>query len=163
MGALTHYVFRSVWSVEASLDDVSSVVADVTTYPAWWPEIRTVTDLGGGRFEMVARSLLPYELRFVSEERPDERRPGILDASLSGDLEGFARWTLEEFGGHCQMVYDQEVDTRKGLLNALAPIARPGFRMNHSLMMRHGQAGLRTFMAGYALGIASGSNQAPPR
>jgi hypothetical protein len=154
MGALTHYVFRSVWSVDAAFDDVHAVLVDVRTYPQWWPEIRTVNDLGGGRFEMVARSLLPYELRFVSEERPEYRRPGVIDARLSGDLEGFARWTIEATGSGCTLVYDQEVDTNKRLLNVLAPIARPGFRLNHTLMMRHGQAGLRTFMAGYTRGAA---------
>ncbi len=154
MGRLTHYVFRSVWSVEASCADVSAVLADVRTYPAWWPEIRTVKDLGHGRFEMVARSLLPYELRFVSEERGENRQPGVIDARLSGDLEGFARWSVESVGSSCKLVYDQEVDTHKALLSALAPVARPAFRMNHSLMMRNGQAGLRTFMAGYMRGAA---------
>ena len=152
MGRLTHYVFRSVWSVEAAFADVSAVLADVRTYPAWWPEIREVKDLGHGRFEMVARSLLPYELRFVSEERNADRRPAVIDARLSGDLEGFARWSIEALGGGCRLVYDQEVETRKAVLNTLAPVARPAFRINHSLMMRHGQAGLRTFMAGYAYG-----------
>lgn len=149
MRSLTHYVFRSVWSVDAELVDVYAVLADVRTYVAWWPEIRAVKDLGQGRFEMVARSLLPYELRFVSEERTEQRRPGVIEARLSGDLEGFARWSIESVGGGCRLVYDQEVKTHKTLLNALAPVARPGFRLNHTLMMRHGQAGLRTFMAGY--------------
>ena len=152
MAGLTHYVFRSVWTVEANAADVYRVLADVRRYPAWWPEIRTVKELSPGRFEMVARSLLPYELRFVSEERGENRRPDVLDARLSGDLEGFARWTIQTVDSGCRLVYDQEVDTRKGLLNVLAPVARPGFRMNHAVMMRHGEAGLRTFMAGYALG-----------
>ncbi len=152
MRRLTHYVFRSVWTVEATFSDVSDVLADVRTYPAWWPEIRAANELSHGRFEMVARSLLPYELRFVTEERVENRRPGVIDARLSGDLVGFARWSIETVGASCKLVYDQEVDTHKAVLNALAPIARPGFRMNHSLMMRHGEAGLRTFMAGYTRG-----------
>ena len=97
----------------------------------------------------MARSLLPYELRFVSGESPGSRRPGVIDARLSGDLEGFARWSVAPAGTMCTLVYDQEVDTHRALLNALAPVAQPAFRVNHALMMRHGQAGLRTFMAGY--------------
>jgi Polyketide cyclase / dehydrase and lipid transport len=151
---LTHYVFQSIWSVEAPFDDLCSVLADVESYPAWWPEIHRVQALGDGRFEMVARSLLPYELCFVSEERPEKSGPGVIDAALSGDLEGFARWTVTEVSGGCRLVYDQEVDTHKKLLDALAPVARPAFRVNHTLMMRHGQAGLRTYMAGYARGAA---------
>jgi hypothetical protein len=37
----------------------------------------------------------------------------------------------------------------------MAPVARPGFKANHAIMMRHGEAGLRTFMAGYARGAAA--------
>ncbi len=153
MPKLTRYVFQSVWSVDAPFDDVCAVLADVESYPDWWPEIRSVTTLGDGRFEMVARSLLPYELRFVSEEQPETDGRGVIQAALSGDLEGFARWTVtEEPSGGCRLVYDQEVQTHKKLLDVLAPIARPGFRANHTLMMRHGQAGLRTYMAGYSRG-----------
>ncbi len=154
MPNLTHYVFQSIWTVEAPFDDVCSVLADVESYPAWWPEIHRVESLGDGRFEMVARSLLPYELRFVSEERPEKGAPGVIEAALSGDLEGFARWTVTEEPGTSRLVYDQEVETHKKLLDVLAPVARPAFRANHSLMMRHGQAGLRTYMAGYLRGAA---------
>ena len=154
MPNLTHYVFRSLWTVEAPFDDVCSVLADVESYPTWWPEIHRVEPLGDGRFQMVARSLLPYELRFVSEERPEKGAPGVIEAALSGDLEGFARWTVTEEPGTCRLVYDQEVETHKKLLDVLAPVARPAFRANHSLMMRHGQSGLRTYMAGYARGVA---------
>jgi hypothetical protein len=152
--SLTHYVFQSIWTVEAPFEDVCAVLADVESYPAWWPEIHRVQALGDGRFEMVARSLLPYELRFVSEERPERSGRGVIDAALSGDLEGFARWTVTEVPGGCRLVYDQEVTTHKKLLDVLAPVARPAFRANHSLMMRHGQAGLRTYLAGYVRGAA---------
>jgi carbon monoxide dehydrogenase subunit G len=153
MSGLTHYLFRSVWEVEAPFADVCRVLADVETYPDWWPEVKEVRRLGDGGFEMVARSLLPYELRFVSENRsPETEAPGVIDARLSGDLEGFARFTVEDRGGSCRLVYDQEVDTNKGLLNRLALVARPAFKANHGLMMRHGQAGLRTYMAGYRKG-----------
>ena len=117
MAKLTHYVFRSVWEVPATLPELYAVLANVLTYQTWWPEIRVVKDLGGGRFEIVARSLLPYDLRFVSEERVENRRPDVIDARLSGDLEGYARWTIEPAGTGCKLVYDQSVDTHKALLN----------------------------------------------
>jgi len=154
MAGITHYEFTSIWLVNAPFDDVFSVLADVWTYPAWWPEIRTVEDLGDGRFQMIARSLLPYELRFVTEDRAAIHEPGVIDARITGDLEGFARWTVKRLGPGCRIVYDQEVDTHKGLLNTLALVARPAFRVNHSLMMRHGRAGLRTFMAGYGRAVS---------
>ena len=90
----------------------------------------------------------PYELRFVSEDRTSDRASGVIDAALSGDLEGTVRWTVTAQREGCRLVYDQQVVTHKRLLNILAPIARPGFRFNHTLMMRHGEAGLQTFLAG---------------
>ena len=156
MSNLTHYVFQSIWHIDAPRDDLYAVLADVTSYPAWWPEIRSVAEIGSNRFEMVARSTLPYELRFVSEEDPTKRAPDVIHARLSGDLEGFARWTLVALPtGGCRLIYDQEVETHKRLLDSLAPVARPAFRANHALMMRHGQAGLRIYIAGYLRGARS--------
>jgi hypothetical protein len=153
---LTHYVFRSVWQVQAPLADLIPVLNDIESYPAWWPEIRAVRPLGDDRFEVVARSFLPYELRFVSEAAADEPTPGVINARLSGDMEGTVRWTVEQLDAGCRLVYDQEVTTHKRLLNVMAPVARPGFKANHAVMMRHGESGLRTFMAGYARGSAGG-------
>jgi hypothetical protein len=101
---------------------------------------------------MVARSLLPYELRFVSRQRRGPHPHGVIDAELRGDLEGFARFTVVDADAGCHLLYDQEVVTNKGMLRTLAPLARPAFRANHALMMRHGEQGLRTFMAGMARG-----------
>ena len=155
MSGLTHYVFQSIWHVPALQADVITVLNDLESYPAWWPEIREVRPLGGARFEVVARSFLPYELRFVSEADAPPPAPGVIDARLSGDMEGTVRWTVTELESGCRLVYDQEVRTHKRLLNVMAPVARPGFRANHAVMMRHGEAGLRTFMAGYSRGTAS--------
>jgi len=152
---LTHYVFQSVWHIQAPLNDVTGVLKDLESYPAWWPEIQEVRPLGGTRFEVVARSLLPYDLRFVSDADIPQASPDVIDARLSGDMEGTVRWTVTELDYGCRLVYDQEVTTHKRLLNLMAPVARPGFKTNHALMMRHGQAGLRTFMAGYIRGAAS--------
>lgn len=161
VSSLTHYVFRSVWHIQASLTDVTPVLEDLASYPAWWPEIRQVRPLGENRFEVVARSFLPYELRFVSEAASSEPRPGVLHATLSGDMEGTVRWTVEALDGSCRLLYDQEVTTHKRLLNVTAPFARPAFKANHAVMMRHGEAGLRTFMAGFARGASSVSRLRP--
>jgi uncharacterized protein YndB with AHSA1/START domain len=154
MSDLTHYVFRSVWHVDAARDDVMPVLYDLESYPAWWPEIREVRPLGGQRFEVVARSFLPYELRFTSDADMTQPMPNVIDARLTGDMEGTVRWTVTPSDGGSRLVYDQEVSTHKRLLNVMAPVARPGFKANHTLMMRHGQAGLRTYMAGYRRGAA---------
>lgn len=158
---LTHYVFRSVWHIQAPPIDLIPVLEDLASYPVWWPEIRRVRPLGDNRFEVVARSLLPYDLRFVSEPASSEPRPGVICATLSGDMEGVVRWTVEAGDGGCRLLYDQEVTTHKRLLNVTAPVARPAFKANHAVMMRNGEAGLRTFMAGFARGASSASRFRP--
>ncbi len=153
MRALTHYVFRSIWYVPASPADTYAVLEDLTTYPLWWPEVKEVRELDVGH-ETVCRSLLPYELRFVTRAGVQDPEAGVLEGLLYGDLHGYSRWTIRPHEGGSRLAYDQEVDTAKGLLNALAPLARPAFRANHAVMMRHGQAGLRTYLAGYTKGRA---------
>ncbi len=145
-------MFHTVWSIDAAFEDVCAVLIDVEAYPTWWPEVRSVEDLGGGRFDMVARSLLPFELHTLSEPDGAGHEAGVIFARLCGDLSGIARWTVEALGPDCRVVYDQEVETHTLVLNRLAPIARPAFRLSHRLMMRHGQAGLRTYMAGHKAG-----------
>jgi len=71
---------------------------------------------------------------------------GVIEADLSGHLNGFSRWTLTELNGATVAVFEEEVTTAKRLLNVLAPVARPVFRFNHTLMMRHGQAGLQDLL-----------------
>ena len=81
----------------------------------------------------------------------------LFEATMTGDLEGFSRWTIKPGPEGSVMRFDEEVTTNKRSLNLLAPIARPAFKANHTFMMRHGEAGLRTFLAGLRLG-----RQLPP-
>ncbi len=143
-----HYRFRSVWVVEASTDDVFEVLRDVSSYPKWWPEIKEAHRLGSEQFALRVRSLLPYYLDFELARSLEDMRSGVLEARLSGDLDGFSRWTVEEAARVTRAIFDEEVVTHKRSLNVLAPLARPAFRANHTFMMRHGEAGLRTFVAG---------------
>jgi hypothetical protein len=68
---------------------------------------------------------------------------------MSGDLEGWARWTLgadATDSGATLARYDQVVDVRKPLLRHLAVPGRPLFRANHRLMMRAGRRGLAAYL-----------------
>lgn len=99
-----------------------------------------------------ADPLLPA-VRPVVRARADRHDPhaGILEARLTGDLAGVIRWTIEPAADGCLITFDEDVGTTKATLNRLAPVVRPAYIANHFLMMAHGQAGLRTFLAGYAL------------
>ena len=145
---LRRYVFHSDWDIDAPVDDVYAVIRDQSTYVKWWKEVREATDLGDDRCRVRARSSLPIYLDFTASLGSEDRDRGFLEARLEGDLEGFVRWQLSPRGDGTHISYDQEVLTNKLLINALSPIARPAFRANHWLMMRNGEKGLNTFMAG---------------
>ena len=150
MANLASYVFQSRWLVPAPPSDCYAVLYDVESYSKWWPEIRDVHLIDKDRACFRVRSFLPYYLDFESERRRDDREAGVLEARLTGDLDGSSRWTISETASGSMLVFDEEVVTTRRSLNLLAPIARPFFKMNHEFMMRHGEAGLRTFLAGLA-------------
>ncbi|MFJ3902568.1 SRPBCC family protein [Streptomyces sp. NPDC090025] len=153
-----HYRFRSVWRLAAPPDTVYTVLARAEDYPLWWPQVREVVPLddrtGTARF----RSLLPYELVVTARAVRQDPVARVLEVSLRGDLDGWARWTLTpepagtgpgtgaEIG--TRALYEQEVDVRSPLLRALAVPGRPFFRANHTLMMRGGRRGLTAHLRG---------------
>jgi uncharacterized protein YndB with AHSA1/START domain len=143
------YRFVSTWRLGASPGDVYRVLKDVDSYPLWWPEIRCVRRLDDRRAELAARSLLPYDLVFVTEESRQDPAAGVLEASMTGDLEGFSRWTVTSAGDGTRAVFEEQVVARKELLRRLAYVARPAFQANHALMMLHGRRGLGVYLAGF--------------
>jgi uncharacterized protein YndB with AHSA1/START domain len=146
---LNLYKFRSQWQLDAAPAEVFGVLADLDTYPSWWPEIRLVEVIAPDSTRITARSWLPYDLSFVTRQSRRDSDGLVLEATMTGDLEGFSRWTLRAAGAATIAVFDEEVITRKPLLRRLAAVARPAFRANHTLMMRHGEHGLRTYVAGH--------------
>ena len=149
------YVFHSEWDIDAPVHDVYPVIRDQRTYIHWWKEIREATELGTDRVRFRARSSLPIYLEFTASLEEEDRDRWLLVARLTGDLEGFVRWQQSPRGGGTHISYDQEVVTNKFLVNVLSPIARPAFRANHWLMMRHGEEGLQTFMSGFTFDPSS--------
>ncbi|MGH2699913.1 MAG: SRPBCC family protein [Actinomycetota bacterium] len=146
MSSLSFYRFRSEWELAAPRGRVFDVLRRGETYERWWPEVKRASRLNDGRYELVARSFLPYELHMVLTESVVDEGAGILEASIMGDLKGFSRWTLLERGDRTIAVFDEEVVTHKRLLDVLAPLARPLLRYNHTVMMRHGERGLRRYL-----------------
>lgn len=144
----------------ARADDAYAVLQKVGDYPAWWLEVRTVRQLGEDFCEIRCRSVLPYELVFTSRQARRDPIARVLEAHLSGDLEGFSRWTIVPSDSGSDLVFDEEVIVTKSLLRRLAVVARPAFKANHALMMRHGERGLRAYLAGYGLASGGGSAEA---
>ena len=143
------YTFQSTWHLSAPPDDVYHALERLPDYPLWWPEVRSVRRLGDDTYEVVCRSTLPYELRFTTKQAVRDPVGRVLEASMTGDLEGFSRWTISVHPTGTAATFDEEVVANKRLLRKLEPIARPAFKANHRSMMKHGEQGLRTFLAGY--------------
>jgi hypothetical protein len=147
--AASLYKFHSTWRLGTAPADVYLVLERLPDYPLWWPQVRSVTPLGDDAFELVCRSALPYELRFTTRQAVRDPMNRVLEATMSGDLEGFSRWTISADATGSTATFDEEVVVNKPSLRRLELLARPAFKANHARMMRDGERGLRTYLAGY--------------
>lgn len=145
---LQHYRFASTWGLAAAPPVVFRALHEVADYPAWWPQVRRAQRVDDATYDMVVRSLLPYDLVFRSTRSVEDPAGGVLEAALTGDLAGFSRWTVTADGAGSQALFEEEVVAHKALLRRLAVVARPAFVANHALMMRAGQRGLGAYVAG---------------
>lgn len=139
------YVFRSEWRLPAGPADVYAVLADVETYPDWWPQVRRTRRLDATSGEVVCRSLLPYDVTFVMRREVEDAERRVLRARLEGDLAGTSQWTITADGAGALAVFDEDVEVGKAMLRAAGRVLRPALRFNHDLMMRSGEKGLRAY------------------
>ncbi|WP_180928046.1 SRPBCC family protein [Streptomyces sp. AJS327] len=136
------YRFRQVWPLAASPGRVYAVLERAAAYPSWWPQVRAVRADGWGgaaRF----RSLLPYVLRIDAVPSRWDPVARVLEIRMSGDLVGWARWTVLPGGPGAVLLFEQRVELRKRSLRWAGPLARPLLTANHAWMMRAGRKGLR--------------------
>ncbi|MFF0790118.1 SRPBCC family protein [Streptomyces spiralis] len=142
----THYRFRSLWTLAAPPAAVFEALERVEDYPRWWRQVREVRRTDDTTGVIRIRSLLPYGLTVTARQVRRDPAAGVLEATMSGDLDGWARWTLTARGSGTLARYDQEVDVRKPLLRRFAVPGRPLLRLNHRLMMRAGRRGLAAYL-----------------
>ncbi|MFL6123966.1 SRPBCC family protein [Actinophytocola sp.] len=145
--SLNDYRFRSLWSVSATAARVFDALVDLTRYPQWWPDIRSVTRVDENTAEVVCRSVLPYALTFRLHRAEEDPDSGRMRVDVTGDLEGYVQGVVSEHeAAGVVLAISQRVVVTKPLLRFLAPVARPLFRVNHALMMRRGQRGFRAYL-----------------
>ena len=143
----SHYRFRSTWRLDAEPETVYRVLERPDLYPRWWPQVREVRQTGETTGTLTFRSLLPYDLTVharASRQDPDRR---VLEVAMTGDLEGWVRWTVDDGQPGTRLLFEQEVVVRKALMRLLALPCRPLFVANHALMMRSGRRGLLAHLA----------------
>ncbi len=147
-----------MWPVAAPPEEAYRALREIEDYPAWWPEVRSVTRVDEATYDMVCRSTLPYDLAFRTVRSREDPKGRVLEAQMTGDLDGFSRWTVVDAPAGSSLVFEEQVEARKGLLRRLGPVARPAFVANHAVMMRHGRAGLRAYLAGLRrAGLSTGT------
>jgi len=170
--AFHRYRFRSEWLLDAPPDAVYAVLEQADAYPRWWPQVRAVVRIddrtGTARF----RSFLPYDLHVTVREMRSDPAGRVLEIAMSGDLEGWARWTVlargaGNAGAECGVGsrglergagsvarFEQEVVVCGRLMRWLALPGRPLFVANHAWMMRGGRRGLAALLDRRAAGPA---------
>ncbi|MFD9437094.1 SRPBCC family protein [Streptomyces sp. NPDC060002] len=142
----TRYRFRSLWTLPAPPARVYEALERAEGYPRWWPQVREVNQVDSTTGVIRIRSLLPYDLTFTAREVRRDAETGVLEIAMTGDLDGWARWTVTADGSGTLARYDQEVQVAKPLLRRFAVPGRPVFRLNHRLMMRAGRRGLAAYL-----------------
>ncbi|MFE4955031.1 SRPBCC family protein [Streptomyces sp. NPDC056653] len=138
----SRYRFVSIWDVSAPPAVVYGVLERAEEYPRWWPQIREVATVDDATGTMRIRSFLPYDLVMTVRESRHDPAAGVLEVTLDGDLDGWARWTVTAHGTGTRATYEQEVEVRRTMMRLLAVPGRAVFRANHALMMRAGRRGL---------------------
>jgi uncharacterized protein YndB with AHSA1/START domain len=141
------YRFRDTWSLRAPAAAVFDAVTDLARYPAWWPDVRSVSKVDDDTAELVCRASLPYRLVLRMRRAVQDEPTGRLRVELSGDLEGSLAGLVVPQGSGTRLEITQEVVACKAMLRRLDRLARLVFRANHALMMRRGQRGLRAHLA----------------
>jgi hypothetical protein len=145
--SLNEYRFRNVWSLEVAAARLFGALVDLASYPAWWPDIRSVSRVDDDTAELTCRAVLPYDLVFRLHRAVQDERAGRLRVDMTGDLEGYVQGIVAEHEpAVTQLEISQRVVVNKKLLRLLTPIARPLFRANHAAMMRRGHRGLRAYL-----------------
>jgi uncharacterized protein YndB with AHSA1/START domain len=134
--------FRTQWPLPAKPAAVYAALEQAEEYPRWWPQVREVRRLDDTSGLITIRAVLPYDLVFTAREVRRDPAAGVLEIAMSGDLDGWARWTITADGDGSLARYEQVTEVTKPLLRRLAVPGRLVFRANHRLMMRAGRRGL---------------------
>ncbi len=137
---LASYSFSASWLTPAPVAAVADTVLDLERYPEWWPQVRAVAKLGPDTARVLCRSALPYTLDLVLDAV--SREAPVLEVAVSGDLDGWVRWTLTPVDGGTRTDFAQKVVVT-GALAVSSYVARPLLTWNHHRMMRGCEQGLR--------------------
>ncbi len=156
---MAEYRFLTTWLLAAPIERVWDAIYESERWPEWWKGVLEADKLeqgdedGVGQYgRYVWKSKLPYKLEFFVRTTKVEK-PHLLEGDASGELTGLGRWRLFDQDGVTAALYEWNVTTTRAWMNALAPVARPIFAVNHDYVMRSGGHGLARLLGAPLLAI----------
>lgn len=137
---LRPFTFNRTFVFPVPPERLWATLSDTGQWVGWWPWLRRLDGDGlveGGRSHCVVRAPLPYTLRFSVEVRRLVAGR-LVDAWVSGDLEGPARLEVDAHpeGARAQLAWDVEV--RQRLLRRLPAVSRPLMEWGHNWVVEVG-------------------------
>lgn len=136
--------FDSTWRPDADIDRVWDILADIDSWPDWWPGVLStwVLDRGtleaeGRRAQVVVASPMGYTLRFTVTIT-EAVKPRAATITVSGDLRGTGRWWAVTDGERVDLGFMWCVVTRRRPVRLL----RPAASWAHKRVMEAGLRGL---------------------
>lgn len=142
------YRLTATWRIAAPQQRAFDAICDSLTWPTWWQGSKSVVQTASGdecgidcKRQYVWKSKLPYRLMFVARTTRVEA-PNLIEAVVSGDVEGIGRWSLSREGDMTTVHHEWHVSTTKPWMNLTAPFIRSVFIMNHHALMKRGAVGM---------------------
>lgn len=145
---MDEYRLTATWRIAAPQQRVFDAICDSLTWPTWWPGSTSVVQIAPGdecgidcKRQYIWKSHLPYRLMFLARTTRVEA-PSLIEAVVSGDVEGIGRWSLSREGDMTTVHHEWHVRTTKQWMNLTAPFIRSVFIMNHHALMKRGAVGM---------------------
>ena len=144
-----HFVLTRRWRMDTDAAPLWALLADVPSWPRWWPQVRRVRvlqrapgDPVGNVTEIDWSSALLNGIRLQVLTTAAER-PRLLEGRASGDLRGVGAWLLEPGSdGGVEVTWRWEVELDRGWMRSMAPLLRPVFEGQHFATVRAGAQGM---------------------
>lgn len=137
------------WQLAAPPEAVWVELVRTEQWPDWWRAVKRVELVAPGGPDGVGAvrnftwgTALPYTITFAMTATRVEPMT-LLEGEARGELDGIGRWTLAEANGVTHVRYDWQVELTKPWQRMLAPVLRPVFAWNHTVVMGWGEAGIR--------------------
>jgi quercetin dioxygenase-like cupin family protein len=142
--ANAEYAFVDEWEVGADPETVYDILADGTTYPAWWRPVYIAVEHQGEYTLQHFKGRLPYHLH-TRTRTVEAQRPHRIHGETDGDLRGTGIWTLTPTATGTHVRFDWRVHADRPLLKLLTPLMRPALRWNHNWAIARAKEGLEPY------------------